>query len=363
MSILGANADDMEEILKGLGYRSDARPAAAVKARIAEIDEATQGLPQRLPPRKPRPRRQRHCRPKRLRSSMSRRSPVPIFPPLPSKRATAEEPATATMQRTRNRSKHERTAEHADASCCRTGRRKPGRACRSACAAGRHCRRRRGCARRGCRLGQRARAKRPGWRLRDTALQPADSECRRRRARHRADEPPSRDAQRTCTRPLLKQALAEAPAEEPKPILIWRPARFDQRPRHRHEGRPRDGAARPGEARKPGRSPGEARRRMRQGHRAKATARRGHRASNASSASSAASLAAVATANSETARMPAPARAAPMAGRTAARRAIAAADATAKSWTTQKPREDRPVRVDPDSPFAKLAALRDQLKK
>jgi ATP-dependent RNA helicase SUPV3L1/SUV3 len=29
----------------------------------------------------------------------------------------------------------------------------------------------------------------------------------------------------------------------------------------------------------------------------------------------------------------------------------------------QKPREERPVRVDPDSPFAKLAALRDQLKK
>jgi ATP-dependent RNA helicase SUPV3L1/SUV3 len=28
-----------------------------------------------------------------------------------------------------------------------------------------------------------------------------------------------------------------------------------------------------------------------------------------------------------------------------------------------KPREERPVRVDPDSPFAKLAALRDQLKK
>ena len=40
MSILGANADDIEEILKGLGYRSDARPAAAVKARIAEIDQA-----------------------------------------------------------------------------------------------------------------------------------------------------------------------------------------------------------------------------------------------------------------------------------------------------------------------------------
>ena len=28
-----------------------------------------------------------------------------------------------------------------------------------------------------------------------------------------------------------------------------------------------------------------------------------------------------------------------------------------------KPREERPARFDPDSPFAKLAALRDQLKK
>ena len=28
-----------------------------------------------------------------------------------------------------------------------------------------------------------------------------------------------------------------------------------------------------------------------------------------------------------------------------------------------KPREERPQRFDPDSPFAKLAALRDQLKK
>ncbi|TIW32509.1 MAG: hypothetical protein E5V62_24665, partial [Mesorhizobium sp.] len=28
-----------------------------------------------------------------------------------------------------------------------------------------------------------------------------------------------------------------------------------------------------------------------------------------------------------------------------------------------KPRDERPARFDPDSPFAKLAALRDQLKK
>lgn len=40
MSILGATADDMEEILKGLGYRGEPKPAAEVKAKLAEIDQA-----------------------------------------------------------------------------------------------------------------------------------------------------------------------------------------------------------------------------------------------------------------------------------------------------------------------------------
>jgi ATP-dependent RNA helicase SUPV3L1/SUV3 len=40
MSILGANADDMEEILKGLGYRAEPKPAADVKARLEALDQA-----------------------------------------------------------------------------------------------------------------------------------------------------------------------------------------------------------------------------------------------------------------------------------------------------------------------------------
>src|SRR5690606_4594653 len=40
MSILGANAEDMEEILKGLGYRAEPKPAADVKARLEAQDEA-----------------------------------------------------------------------------------------------------------------------------------------------------------------------------------------------------------------------------------------------------------------------------------------------------------------------------------
>ncbi|MBZ9934076.1 hypothetical protein LB570_28705, partial [Mesorhizobium sp. BR1-1-5] len=39
------------------------------------------------------------------------------------------------------------------------------------------------------------------------------------------------------------------------------------------------------------------------------------------------------------------------------------ADRGGKPAFQPKPREERPVRFDPDSPFAKLAALRDQLKK
>ncbi|HHZ09622.1 MAG TPA: hypothetical protein GX405_12680, partial [Rhizobiales bacterium] len=34
-----------------------------------------------------------------------------------------------------------------------------------------------------------------------------------------------------------------------------------------------------------------------------------------------------------------------------------------KPWQQKPQREERPVKFDPDSPFAKLAALRDQLKK
>ncbi|MGE3305134.1 MAG: helicase-related protein [Rhizobiaceae bacterium] len=40
MSILGATAEDMEEILKGLGYRGEPKPAAEVKDRLSAFDAA-----------------------------------------------------------------------------------------------------------------------------------------------------------------------------------------------------------------------------------------------------------------------------------------------------------------------------------
>ena len=40
MSILGATADDIEEILKGLGYRAEPKPAAEVKSKLEALDVA-----------------------------------------------------------------------------------------------------------------------------------------------------------------------------------------------------------------------------------------------------------------------------------------------------------------------------------
>ena len=45
MSILGATADDMEAILKGLGYRSEEKPADEVNARLAQLDTVAAPTP------------------------------------------------------------------------------------------------------------------------------------------------------------------------------------------------------------------------------------------------------------------------------------------------------------------------------
>jgi len=42
MSILGATAEDMEAILKGLGYRAEAKPAEEVNARLEDLDRAAE---------------------------------------------------------------------------------------------------------------------------------------------------------------------------------------------------------------------------------------------------------------------------------------------------------------------------------
>jgi ATP-dependent RNA helicase SUPV3L1/SUV3 len=106
-------------------------------------------------------------------------------------------------------------------------------------------------------------------------------------------------------------APTEEVAEQPQPVLVWRQARSDQKPRHKgnrnRRGQPATADAGQGAERDPNRP------------------RRGKGKPSGKGE-----------------RGPRPASKPPHA---------------------HKPREERPAKLDPDSPFAKLAALRDQLKK
>ncbi|RWD80063.1 MAG: helicase, partial [Mesorhizobium sp.] len=153
---------------------------------------------------------------------------------------------------------------------------------------------------------------------------------------------------------------ASAEQEEPKPILLWRQARFDhQRPRHRHDNRrdnrPRGqaGAA----AGQPGDRPAhEGRRDQRDGagkprfdrSKFKPRPETGDRRE---------------TGEKRDGR-PQGERPDRREGRPDWKGDRQGGKGNAgKPAFQSKPREERPQRFDPDSPFAKLAALRDQLKK
>jgi ATP-dependent RNA helicase SUPV3L1/SUV3 len=128
------------------------------------------------------------------------------------------------------------------------------------------------------------------------------------------------------TEPVAAEASAEA--EEQKPILLWRPARFDRGQRHQHhrvqgKGRSQGGNATAGGNPRDERN-GNNRRFERKGKPGSFDGGSQERNGNGKRPHNG-----------------------PGKGKPA----------------FQKPREERPARFDPDSPFAKLAALRDQLKK
>ncbi|WPZ15779.1 helicase-related protein [Nitratireductor rhodophyticola] len=217
MSILGATADDMEAILKGLGYRGEPKPAEEVAAHLKALDEAA-----------------------------------------------AEEDTT---QKAEEATPAEPVTEGADAAT-QTG----------------------------------AVAAQPDE---QAAAEPAAAETPDETPTPVAEIKPDATPEAAAEAPA-SEAPAEKPAgeeEEPKPVLIWRQARFDGRKRHgagkgspRQQARgrqERDGAQKRGKPhRKDGEKPGFKRK-----------------------------------------------------------------------GAPHRPREERPARIDPDSPFAKLAALKDQLKK
>ncbi len=346
MSILGATADDMEEILKGLGYRSEPKPAAEVKAKLeAQDNAAREAAAAKLAAEEA----------ARAAAAAAETAPQENAPALeavaetPAENtdvtadpaATAEPMAEAAVEPAAEADAELASEETTPADPVEANVPVEGQADASAA----------------------AEAAPPVIQAAEPAVQLEIST--------EGDTAPAEGVEAS------QAAAGEAPAEpeEPKPILLWRQARFDhQRPRHRQDNRrdnrPRNGQpARDGQAGAASAEPGdkpahEGRRDQRDGagkprfDRSKFKPRpdAGERRENGER------------------REGRPQGDRPdrhEGGRREGRSdwkgkrqdGKGNAPAAGKPAFQAKPREERPQRFDPDSPFAKLAALRDQLKK
>ena len=225
MSILGATADDMDQVLKGLGYRGDARPAEEIRAKLEALDTAAA-----------------------IAAQPTTEADAESAP------AEAGEPVTADQEPSQ-----EAPAEIAEAQ-----------------------------------------------------QTPVDEIAA-----------PQSTVEAETASPTAPQAQAPAAeaAEAPKPIILWRPQRFDHRARHgaaqRHDGQNRN--KHHGQPRRAAEGEPDGSERKNQHFKGK-----------------------------------------PPRDRYPGKRHDGS---KGQAPHQQKPREERPVRVDPDSPFAKLAALREQLRK
>jgi ATP-dependent RNA helicase SUPV3L1/SUV3 len=279
MSILGATAEDMEEILKGLGYRAEPKPAAEVKARLEAEDEAVR------------------------RAAEAKAAAATANDGAEGEVATAAVDGSATSSEV---AEDEVAVEQATAN-----------------------------------------APEGGSEIADeVAVQSAAEQPISEIA-----EPAEADGATVVAEAVPTDDVGNATeAEEPKPILLWRQARFERhRGGQRQDQRQRGGQGRhqkvagaeagpenqseakggSGERRrfdrdrfKNGKPQGEGQPEHRRG---KSQGQRQERRDGQPD--------------------------------------WKAGKSGGKPHFQSKPREERPVRIDPDSPFAKLAALRDQLKK
>ncbi len=306
MSILGANADDMEEILKGLGYRGEAKPAVEVKARLADFDAAV---------------------------------------------AAAQAAAAAAKQAGEASEGADHGDSMADPNVAPTP--EPGEGDPASLPAGDEAP---------------AAVEPPDLSAPDPAVEEAEADVAADHGDQMAD-PNVEPTPEIAPEPAAVAGASDAPAatatEEPeaKPILVWRPGRFD-RPRHKpqhanrgrrdnREGAPRQDAGeprreggrpqrfdrrdrdnKPGEAKPEGGNPGGGRRDDRRPP-------RGDRPDR----------------NRPDGQRPDGSR--PDQNRQDRGRP----ERFEAKGGDRKPREERAKPFDPNSPFAKLAALRDQLKK
>ncbi|MBB6465447.1 ATP-dependent RNA helicase SUPV3L1/SUV3 [Aminobacter lissarensis] len=311
MSILGATGDDMEEILKGLGYRAEPKVAAEVKDKLEAIDNAAREAVAKAVAAKAAAAAEAAA--SAASDEAADVSAEPFVETADTAEQTAPDAAEQAPETEADGQATETVAEQIEA------------------------------------------AAEP---VAEVAAEPvaelaSEPEVEAEAAAVVADAPVVADSPVADAAPV-EAAVADATeaAEAPKPILLWRQGRFEQRPRHRQDNRARGGqrdqraagaagapAARQGEGnRNGGREGGEGR----EGGRPRFDRKPGGKPQGEGGRPE----------NRGRGERPQGER--PGGDRSGFK---------GKPAFQPKPREERPVRIDPDSPFAKLAALRDQLKK
>ncbi|RWM88495.1 MAG: helicase [Mesorhizobium sp.] len=333
MSILGATADDMEEILKGLGYRAEPKPAVEVKARLEAQDNSAREAAAAKQAAEEQAEQAKAA--EAAIADAAAEAPAGSSEPDAVAEATAEalaEPATEAepVAEAQLQIPPEVTVEGLPAA--------------------------------------EAAAQEAAPETAEVEVAPAEPASEASPATAAVSAEPAAAAEAATGEAAPD---AEKEAEEPKPILLWRQGRFDQRPRHRHhDNRPRDNRPRSGQVTRDGRSNAPAEAGQQAGAPGGRPTREGRRDGDGAGKPR----------FDRSKFKPKPQGEAgerrdgkPQGERPDRResrpdwkggRSDGKGGAPGGKPAFQpKPREERPVRFDPDSPFAKLAALRDQLKK
>lgn len=283
MSILGATADDMEEILKGLGYRGEPKPAAEVKARLVELDLAVSAAAQA---------REEAGAAKQAEEATDQSEAVADQPAADADAETGEPEAEAAEAE---------TAEVAEAVV--------------------------------------AEADEPAEAETSGEVTPAAAQTEHVEPAQTAEagQPIAETAvAEEAVEAVAEESTPDAEPEAQKPIILWRQARFEPRQRHRQgqrggkEGQQRNAGQRNGRAARDQGKPAEGR----AGGKERFEKKFGGKPSGRPE------------------------------GERQGRHERDQRKGDGQNQRFQpRQREERAPRFDPDSPFAKLAALRDQLKK
>ncbi len=349
MSILGATADDMEEILKGLGYRAEPKPAAEVKARLEAQDNAA-----------------REAAAAKLAAEEAAKAEQAVaaeaVADVAQTTAEGSEPDAAAIVEATAEIPAVPVADAAAEAVIDAQPETPAEARDDAPP-----------------VAQAVAAEGPAETEAEPEAKPEAAEVETAPAEPTAEseavevdaasaEPVAETSSASKDTTAAETATGEpvTEADEPKPILLWRQGRFEQRPRHRHhdnrrDNRPRNGQASQGRSDAPAEA-GGAQPATAPGERPAYQGRRDQRDGAGKPRFDRSKF------------KPKPQGEGKPQGERPDRRESrpdwkggrpdgkGSAQGGKPAFQT-KPREERPVRFDPDSPFAKLAALRDQLKK